>query len=132
FHVLADSGEDAIAFSTDSDYAANVEKAEALAPSVAPEASKALEEVATPGQHSIEAVSQFLKVAPAQLVKTLLVLGEADESGNQGLVALVLRGDHELNTIKPEKLAGVASPLSFASEQQVKDVIGCSVGSIGP
>ncbi|MCW8194682.1 proline--tRNA ligase [Proteobacteria bacterium 005FR1] len=132
FHVLADSGEDAIAFSSESDYAANVEKAEALAPAITPEPTQAQEEVATPGQHTIEEVSGFLKVKADTVVKTLIVLGEADDEGYQGLVALVLRGDHELNTIKAEKLPGVASPLTFASEDRVKKVLGCGVGSIGP
>ncbi|MEX1031889.1 MAG: proline--tRNA ligase [Cellvibrionaceae bacterium] len=132
FHVLAESGEDAIAFSSESDYAANVEKAEALAPTVTTTPSQTLEEVATPGQHSIDAVSAFLNVGADQVAKTLIVLGEEDETGEQGLIALVLRGDHELNAVKAEKLSGVAAPLSFASEAQVKSALGCGVGSIGP
>ncbi|MGQ9427426.1 proline--tRNA ligase [Gilvimarinus sp. F26214L] len=132
FHVLAESGEDAIAFSTESDYAANVEKAEALAPQAAPQATRPMSEVATPAQHTIEEVSTFLKVEPTAVAKTLIVLGEEDESGQQGLIALVLRGDHELNAVKAEKLEGVAAPLTFASEQQVKDALGCGIGSIGP
>ncbi|MFL0796895.1 MAG: proline--tRNA ligase [Cellvibrionaceae bacterium] len=133
FHVLAESGEDAIAFSTGSDYAANIEKAEAFAPAgdrPAPSAEKA--EVATPKAHSIEEVSALLKVEPQQTVKTLIVLGEADEDGNQPLVALVLRGDHELNEIKAEKLDGIASPLTMAPEDRVKKELGVGVGSIGP
>ena len=128
FHVLADSGEDAIAFSTESEYAANVEKAEAVAPSgsrAAPSLDQQL--VDTPNQHSIEEVSQFLAIPAAQCLKTLLV---KDEEG--GVVALLLRGDHELNPIKVEKLAGVASPLEFASEAEVQAVANCKPGSIGP
>ena len=133
FHVLASSGEDAIAFSSESDYAANVEMAEALAPAgkrPAPGADMA--EVATPNQHTIEEVAAFLNVEAPQVAKTLLVLGENDEDDETKLVALVLRGDHELNAIKAAKLDGVASPLTFASEEQVKQTINCSIGSIGP
>jgi prolyl-tRNA synthetase len=132
FHVLAESGEDAIAFSNASDYAANVEKAEALAPRIQSQPSQTMQEVATPGQHSIDEVSRFLNVSSDTLVKTLIVLGEENEAGERGLVALVLRGDHELNTVKTEKLAGVAVPLTFASEVQVRNVLGCGVGSLGP
>lgn len=133
FHVLADSGEDDIAFSTDSDFAANVELAEALAPAGArPAASQAQQEIATPGQHSIAEVSVFLQLPATQLVKTLIVLGEADDKGQQPLVALVLRGDHELNEIKAEKLAGVGAPLAFAPEGRIKTELGAGVGSLGP
>ncbi len=133
FHVLAESGEDAIAFSTGSDYAANIEKAEALAPTgerSAPSAEKT--EVATPNAHSIEEVSALLKVDAKQTVKTLIVLGEAFENGDQPLVALVLRGDHELNEIKADKLPGVAEPLTMAPEERVRKELGVGVGSIGP
>ncbi|MEH6617626.1 MAG: proline--tRNA ligase [Porticoccus sp.] len=140
FHVLADSGEDDIAFSTQSDYAANVEMAEALAPEgERPVAAAQMNEVATPNQHSIEEVSQFLKLESHQVAKTLIVLGEPEDESEgdskesqTALVALVLRGDHDLNDIKAEKFDGVASPLTFASEEQVKQVLGCSVGSLGP
>lgn len=134
FHVLADSGEDAIAFSDESDYAANVEKAEALAPAgerAAPGAE--LQKIATPGQHSIDEVSQGLGVEPDRIAKTLLVLGEHEAGDTQPpLVALVLRGDHELNEIKAEHLEGVHAPLQFASDAQIRQAIGCSPGSIGP
>ncbi|BFM17193.1 proline--tRNA ligase [Maricurvus nonylphenolicus] len=133
FHVLADSGEDDIAFSTDSDFAANVELAEALAPAgERPAASQDMHEVATPGQHTIEEVSQFLKLEASQTVKTLIVLGEADEDGNQKLIALVVRGDHELNDIKAEKIPGVAAPMAFAPEGRIKEELGAGVGSLGP
>ena len=129
FHVLADSGEDDIAFSTTSDYAANVEMAEAIAPGDnRAEATQGMSEVATPGQHSIDEVSNFLNCAANNIVKTLIVNGEEEGS----LVALVLRGDHELNDIKTEKLEGVASPLTFASEQAVLAATDCNVGSLGP
>ena len=134
FHVLAESGEDDIAFSDSSDFAANVEMAEALPPTgERPAAAQALEKVPTPGQHSIEEVSAAMKVSPQSIAKTLIVLGEAEEEDSATpLIALVLRGDHELNTIKAEKLAGVASPLQFASDEQIKQAIGCGTGSIGP
>lgn len=133
FHVLASSGEDDIAFSTDSDYAANIEMAEAVAPEKPADFTLAnVEEVATPDQKTIEEVASFLKVAPTETVKTLIVLGEADEQGQQGLIALVLRGDHTLNDVKAEKLQGVASPLAFAPEERVKAELGVEVGSLGP
>lgn len=133
FHVLAASGEDAIAFSNGSDYAANIEKAEALPPTTPRSAPQHLmQEVATPGAHSIEEVCAFLKVAPTQTLKTLIVLGEVRDDKTQPLVALVVRGDHELNDIKAEKLTGVASPLTFAPEARIKEELGVSVGSIGP
>lgn len=133
FHVLAASGEDAIVFSNGSDYAANTEKAEALPPAgPRPAAQHVMKEVATPGAHSIDEVCAFLKVSPEQTLKTLIVLGEVREDKTQPLVALVLRGDHELNDIKAEKLTGVASPLTFAPEARIKAELGVSVGSIGP
>ncbi len=130
FHVLADSGEDAIAFSSDSDYAANVELAEAVCTTerAAPTMEKAV--VDTPQQHSIEEVSQFLNISPAQTLKTLLV--KADDEVDADVVALVLRGDHELNEIKAEKLTAVSVPLTFASDDEIKAAAGCDAGSIGP
>jgi prolyl-tRNA synthetase len=128
FHVLADSGEDAIAFSTSSDYAANVEKAEAVMPAGTrnlPTAELTL--IDTPNQHSIEELSQFLAIPATLCLKTLIVKGE-----EQGVVALLLRGDHELNKIKAEKIAGVASPLEFASEDEILAACQCKPGSIGP
>lgn len=132
FHVLADSGEDDIAFSTSSDYAANIEMAEAITEGSRPEPAAELQEVATPGQYTIEAVSQFLNSEPHQSVKTLIVLGETNEEGEQPLVALILRGDHTLNEIKAEKLPGIVAPLTFAPEERIKSEIGCKVGSLGP
>jgi prolyl-tRNA synthetase len=133
FHVLAESGEDAIAFSSEGDYAANVELAEAVAPAgERPTASTEMATVDTPNQHSIEEVSAFLKIDAAQTVKTLLVNGENGEGEMEGVIALVLRGDHELNAIKAEKLTGVAVPFSFADEAAIKAAAGCGAGSIGP
>ena len=127
FHVLADSGEDAIAFSDQSDYAANVEMAEALALKVPGEAHAELATVATPGQHSIDEVNAFLKVEPQRILKTLLVKGTEG-----GVVALLLRGDHELNPVKATKLPAVAYPLEFASDAEVREAAGCAPGSVGP
>ncbi|MGZ8250367.1 proline--tRNA ligase, partial [Methylomagnum sp.] len=127
FHVLAESGEDAIAFSDQSDYAANVEMAEAVALSVAEEAPQALTLKDTPGQHSIAEVSAFLKIEPSRTLKTLLVKGS-----DGGIVALLLRGDHELNPVKATKLDAVAHPLQFASDAEVREVAGCAPGSLGP
>jgi prolyl-tRNA synthetase len=133
FHVLAESGEDDIAFSNGSDYAANIEMASALAPTGdCPQGTQTLEKVATPGQKTINDVSEFLKVSAEQSVKTLIVLAEPDEKGKQGLVALVLRGDHQLNEVKAEKQTGVFAPLTMASEQQIEDTLNCTIGSLGP
>ena len=127
FHVLAESGEDKIAFSSESEYAANVEMAEALAPASEDADLLATEELATPGIKTIEDVCKALGVAANRTVKTLIVKGS-----ESNLVALVLRGDHQLNTIKAEKIEGVASPLTMANEAEIKAEIGASIGSIGP
>lgn len=128
FHVLAGSGEDAIAFSTDSNYAANVELAEALPPpDTRPAATEELQKVDTPGVRSIEEISKFLKTSPDRCLKTLLVQGSDGQ-----VVALALRGDHELNPTKVEKLDQVASPLTFATTEEVQTVAGCEPGFVGP
>ena len=131
FHVLAESGEDDIAFSNSSDYAANVELAEAVAPA----ASAAVEQqplntVDTPNAKTINEVCEQLNIPAQQSLKTLLV--NADEDSPTPLVALVLRGDHQLNDIKAEKLEHVASPLTMASEADILAATGCTPGSIGP
>ena len=129
FHVLASSGEDAIAFSDQSDYAANVELAEAVAPTGDRSAASAeMTVVDTPKQHTIEQLSDFLNVKAEQCLKTLLV--EGSEEGS--VIALVLRGDHELNEIKAEKIESVASPLTFITPEQVLESCGANIGSIGP
>jgi len=135
FHVLAQSGEDDIAFSNDpsSHFAANIETAEAMlpkAPRVAP--SKAMEMVHTPDQKTIQSVCEFLGLAATQSLKTLVVLGHEDENGQQPLVALVLRGDHTMNEIKVEKHPLIASPLTMAPEQRIIDELNTTPGSIGP
>ena len=127
FQVLAESGEDAIAFSDTSDFAANIELAEAVAPNTtAPAASAALTPVDTPTQKTIEEVSGFLKVDPKQCLKTLIV------QGRDGLVALCLRGDHEINEVKASKLAELPGESVLAEESQIVKIIGCKPGFIGP
>ncbi|HEY4731857.1 MAG TPA: proline--tRNA ligase [Gammaproteobacteria bacterium] len=128
FHVLADSGEDAITFSSASNYAANVELADALPPAGnRPAATQELRTVDTPGARTIEEVSKVLNIRPDQCIKTLLVQG-----GDGQVVALLLRGDHDLNVSKAEKLDEVATPLTFATVEQVNTVAGCDAGSLGP
>ena len=131
FHVLASSGEDDIAFSSDSDYAANVEMAEAILVGERKPATQTLNLVDTPEQKTIAEVSSFLKSDPAQSVKALLVQGVTDDKGHAPVVALFLRGDHELNEIKAEKHAAIAAPLTFATEEQIS-ALGLSSGFIGP
>ena len=131
FQVIADSGEDDIVFSTESDYAANIEMAEALAPTAILEAAtEAIKLIDTPNAKTIdELVTQF-DLAIEKTVKTLIVKA-SKESGHE-FVALLVRGDHTLNEIKAEKLDIVASPLEFASEEEIRSVIGAGPGSLGP
>ena len=128
FHVLADSGEDLIAFSTSGDFAANVEMVPAPAPTTARAApTRELARVDTPNRHSIQDVCEFLEVPHGQCLKTLVV-----EGAEGGLVALVLRGDHELNAVKAQNLPGVFKPLRFARAEQIIRELGCPPGSLGP
>ena len=125
FHVLADSGEDALAFCPTSDYAANVELAEAVAPTtMRAGADKALEKIITPGQKTIADVASFLKVTQQQILKTIAVI---DGGGN--LILLLLRGDHTLNEIKAAKVLG---EFRFASDEEIHRHMGCRAGYIGP
>ncbi|TAA43778.1 proline--tRNA ligase [Corallincola spongiicola] len=131
FHVLAESGEDAIAFASDSEYAANIEMAEAVAPAgerAAPSQEMTL--VDTPKAKTIdELVTQF-DLPIEKTVKTLLV--KAAEEAEAELIALIVRGDHDLNELKAEKLAQIASPLEFATEDEIRKLIGAGPGSLGP
>jgi len=128
FHVLAPSGEDAIVFSDTDDYAANLEAAVALPPAEPrPAPKEQLTKVVTPGAKTIEDLARFLKVPPSTTVKTLLVDGVEDD-----VVALVVRGDHELNAVKAQKLPGVASPLHMASAERIARSTGAEPGFIGP
>jgi prolyl-tRNA synthetase len=128
FHVLADSGEDAIAYCPDSDYAANVELAEALAPaSPAAPPSEETRKVATPGQHSIDEVAAFLKLPPARILKTLLVM-----TGDGQPWLVLLRGDHQLNEIKLAKRFTLNGGFRFATDAEIRAHLGCGPGSMGP
>jgi prolyl-tRNA synthetase len=128
FHVLADSGEDAIAFSDGDNYAANLEMAVALPPAEPRgAASAAMTEVATPGAKTIEDVSKQLKIPATKLVKTLLV-----DSIDGGVVALLIRGDHELNAVKAQKLEGVMKPLRMSSNDTIAKATGAEAGFLGP
>ena len=133
FHVLADSGEDDIAFSDVSDFAANVEKAEALAPTQErAEPSQALVKISTPNVKTIDELTNFLNIDIKKTVKTLLVCGIENEQGETPIVALVLRGDHQLNEIKVDHLPQISSPLTFATDEQILTAVNCNAGSIGP
>lgn len=128
FHVLADSGEDTIVYTDNGKYAANIEMTPAPDEDLTRLASQQqMQTVDTPNQHTIEEVSRFLKVPADRCLKTLIVKGNNDD-----LVALVLRGDHELNKVKAEKLDSVAKPLSFASAELIQKTLKCNIGSIGP
>ncbi|MEL0612861.1 proline--tRNA ligase [Marinomonas arenicola] len=132
FHVLADSGEDDIAFSDASDFAANVELAEAITlKEKADPATQDVTEVFTPDCKTIQKVAEFLTLDVSKTVKTMLVKG-VDANENSTIVALVLRGDHTINELKVEKLDGIVSPFEFADEDEILTHIGCAPGSIGP
>lgn len=132
FHVLADSGEDAIAMCPESEYAANIELAEALAVNLTKEVAREQQEQATPDLKSISDIVSFLNVPIEKTLKTLIAVGETQEDGTEPLIALILRGDHELNEIKVEKIEGFASPLKLAEEARIKAEIGAETGSLGP
>jgi prolyl-tRNA synthetase len=129
FHVLANSGEDAIVFSDEDDYAANLEAAAALPPrEPRPAPREAMTKVPTPGAKTIDELSRMLDVEPSRCVKTLLV----DGSGQEEVVALVVRGDHELNAVKAQNLPGVANPLRMAAAERIARATGAQAGFIGP
>ena len=129
FHVLANSGEDAIAFSDNSGYAANVELAKVMPPTDhRPSASEPMKTIITKEKRTIDEVSQYLNVSPKQCLKTLLVKGSKENT----VVALVLRGDHTINPIKAEKHPAITAPLNFISAKEVHEHCGADIGSIGP
>ena len=131
FHVLADSGEDDIAFCADSDYAANVELAEAVAPATArPAPAKTMEKIATPGKMACDDVAEFLAVDLKQIVKSIAVVCE-EEGGSKRFALLLLRGDHALNEIKAGKIPALGT-FRFASDSEVQEFLGCPPGYIGP
>ncbi len=128
FHVLAESGEDAIAFSNRGDFAANIETVDAPPPQTArPSPGADMRTVDTPGMYSIDELADGLEINARQCLKTLIAEGDGG-----GLVALVLRGDHELNALKAERLEGVASPLRLAAREKIAGTLGSDIGSIGP
>ena len=128
FHVLATSGEDAIVFSDEDDYAANLEAAAALPPKEPrPAPRETMASVATPGARTIAELSSMLGVDPARCIKTLLVQGSEED-----VVALIVRGDHELNATKAQHLPGVATPFRMAGAERIAQATGAEVGFIGP
>jgi len=132
FHVLADSGEDAIVFSSESDYAANIEKAAAIIPEQqAEDGSAAMAELATPNVRTIDDLCAFIDTSAEQCLKTLIISSE-DEEGKTQLYGLMVRGDHELNEVKAQHALGLATEITFASEEQIKATLNCSPGSLGP
>jgi prolyl-tRNA synthetase len=131
FHVLAQSGEDTIAYSDTGSYAANLEKATAQRPEPVQPGVETLSRVDTPNAKTIQAVAEQLNLPTAQNLKTLVVEGDGADNPS-GLIAIILRGDHELNEIKASKISGVKAPLTFAQEDAIKQAMGASVGSLGP
>jgi len=127
FHVIADSGEDAIAYSDADDYASNIETAATCPPTgTRPAPQQSMKKIATPGVRTIDDLCRMLDINASQTVKTLIVEGTA------GPVALVLRGDHELNAVKAQKLDGVATPLVMADDKTIRSATGSTAGSLGP
>jgi len=127
FHVIADSGEDAIAYSDSDNYASNIETATTFPPSgERAAATQALEKISTPGVKTINDLCEMLDITASQTIKTLIV------AGTDGPVALVLRGDHELNAVKAQKLEGVALPLTMADYDTIRKATGSEAGSLGP
>ena len=127
FHVLADSGEDAVVYATEGDYAANMEKAVAVCNTTRGDATQPMQTVDTPNVHTIDELAKALDIDSLQCMKTLLVQGS-----EVPVVALILRGDHQLNEVKAEHLPEVASPLSMADAAMIKSAANCDAGSIGP
>ncbi len=127
FHVLADSGEDAIAYSTEDNYAANIEKAIAISNTSRPAPEHEMSRIKTPNVHTIDELCNSMNVPADQTIKTLLVKGSEEP-----VIAVVLRGDHELNVIKLESHESIAKPTTFANEEEIMDAAGCEPGSIGP
>jgi len=127
FHVLADSGEDALVYATHGNYAANMEKAVTVCNTERGDATETMQRVDTPGVHTIDDLASQLKVDASQCLKTLLVKGS-----EMPVVALLLRGDHQLNEVKAENLPEVAEPLTMADADMIKSAADCDAGSIGP
>ena len=127
FHVLADSGEDAIAYCDEDGYASNVETvATFLLEENTPEATQVLHKVNTPKANTIDTLTKHLEVSPEQILKVLIV------EGNDRPIALALRGDHKLNALKVQNLTGVASPMKMTDPNTIRELIGCDTGFVGP
>ena len=133
FQVLAEAGEDLIAYSDGSDYAANIEKAECLPPKEQREMAKdAYSEVPTPGAHTVDEACKAVGVATEKMLKSLVVHGRKLDNGSNELVMICLRGNQELNEIKASKIEGIANPIEFASDEEIKEFTGAHPGSLGP
>ncbi len=133
FQVLADSGEDTIVFSDSSDYAANIEMAEALPPKISrPEPQGTCSPAPTPGCHTVDEAAEALGLDSDMVLKSLIIHAAHEEGQKPELVMVCLRGNHELNEVKAGKIAGIANPVEFASEDEIKEVTGASPGSLGP
>lgn len=133
FQALADAGEDIIAWSDGSDYAANIEMAEALPPTgERPAPGAAYSKAATPGCHSVDEAAQKLGMPSEQVLKSLVVRGEATEDDRYPLIMLCLRGNQELNEVKAGKIPGLSNPVEFATEEEIIDFTGATPGSLGP
>ena len=126
FNVLAESGEDTIVYASEGDYAANIEKAVSAAPPARPAATQQKTLIDTPDEKTIDDLCKRLNTTADQTLKTLVVKGE------QGLIAIILRGDHDLNVVKAEKLPGVSSPVALAQGDEIKEATGAEIGSLGP
>lgn len=133
FQALAEAGEDTIAWSDGSNYAANIEMAEALAPEYDREpCADAYSEVATPGCHTVDEAAKALGVESEKVLKSLIVHGNKKEDGKHELVMICLRGNHELNEVKAIKIGGINDPLEMATEEEIAEFTGAHTGSLGP
>ncbi|MDY4993070.1 MAG: proline--tRNA ligase [Succinivibrio sp.] len=133
FQALAEAGEDTIAWSDGSSYAANIEMAEALAPNIQREAPKAdYSEVETPNCHTVDEAAKALGIPSEQVLKSLIVRGQKDEDGKYQLVMICLRGNHELNEVKAIHIDGINDPLEMATEEEINEFVGAHTGSLGP
>lgn len=133
FQALAEAGEDTIAWSDGSNYAANIEMAEALAPEYDREpCADAYSEVATPGCHTVDEAAKALGVESEKVLKSLIVHGNKKEDGKHELVMICLRGNHELNEVKAIKIDGINDPLEMATEEEIAEFTGAHTGSLGP
>ena len=133
FQVLAEAGEDTIAYSDESNYAANIEMAEALAPTEQRgEPGAPYSKAPTPGCHTVDEAAEALKMDANNVLKSLVVRGEPKEDGSCELIMLCLRGNQELNEVKAGKIAGVSNPVEFASDEEIAALMGAHPGSLGP